>query len=115
MKILLDECFPKDLHKSFSGHECQTAPSVGFAGKRNGELLALAERAGFQVLLTVDKRLPDQQNLRGRIIALLVVHARSNKLADLLPHVPACLQALKSIQPGQVMRVSAQKSRPGAG
>jgi hypothetical protein len=36
---------------------------------------------------------------------LLIVKARSNKLADLLPHVPACVEALRSLQPGQVVRV----------
>jgi hypothetical protein len=47
MKILLDECVPKDLRLSFVGHECQTVPKAGFAGKKNGELLTLAEAAGF--------------------------------------------------------------------
>src|SRR3954462_13136653 len=75
------------------------------AGKRNGELLTLAEAAGFDVLLTVDKGLPHQQNLSDRVISLLVVRAHSNEIEDLLPHVPACLEALRSIKPGQVVRV----------
>jgi hypothetical protein len=76
-----------------------------FAGKKNGELLTLAEAAGFDVLVTVDRGLPHQQNLTGRKIALLVVHAVSNKLNDMLPHMPACLSALRSIEPGQTVRV----------
>lgn len=105
MRVLLDECLPKDLQKNLVGHECQTAPRAGFAGKSNGELLTLAELAGFQVLLTVDRGLPHQQNLTGRVIAVLIVRARSNKLNDLLPHVPACLEALRSIKPGEMVRV----------
>jgi hypothetical protein len=76
MKILLDECVPKDLRLSFVGHECQTVPKAGFAGKKNGELLTLAEAAGFDVLVTVDRGLPYQQNLTGRKIALIGYQCR---------------------------------------
>ena len=105
MKILLDECVPKDFQKSLIDHDCQTVPKAGLAGKKNGELLTLAEQAGFELLLTVDKGLPYQQNLTGRRISLMVVDVQTNKLADLLPQVPACLEAVRSIQPGQVVRV----------
>ena len=105
MKLLLDECVPRDLRLSFVGHACQTAPKAGLAGKKNGELLTLAEGAGFDVLVTVDRGLPQQQNLTGRKIALLAVSAVSNKLNDMLPHVPTCLSALRSIEPGQIVRV----------
>ncbi|MBV9300515.1 MAG: DUF5615 family PIN-like protein [Acidobacteriaceae bacterium] len=106
MKILLDECLPKDLGNSFAGHQCQTVPEAGFAGKSNGELLVLAEQAGFAVFVSVDKGLIYQQNLRDRAIALIVIRARSNKLEDLVVHMPACLAVLRSIRPGQVVRVS---------
>ena len=105
MKILLDECVPKGLRLSFAGHECQTVPKAGLAGKKNGELLTLAESAGFDVLVTVDRGLSYQQNLAGRKIALLIVLALSNKMDDILRHVPACLIALRSIKPGQVVQV----------
>lgn len=105
MKILLDECVPRDFTQSFPDHSCSTVPRAGLAGKRNGELLALAEQAGFDLLLTVDQGLRYQQNLTDRKLAVLIVHARSNKLADLLPHVPAVLDALRSIRPGQVVIV----------
>ncbi len=65
MKILLDECLPKDLRKYLVGYECGTVPGAGFSGKRNGELLALAEHAGWQVFLTVDQGIEYQQNLAG--------------------------------------------------
>ena len=46
MRILLDEGVPvaSKRHLVSLGHECQTVPEAGFAGKKNGELLALAER-----------------------------------------------------------------------
>ncbi len=105
MKVLLDECVPKDLCKSFPGHECYDARRMGLDGKDNGELLTAAELAGFQVLLTVDQSIPHQQNFTDRKLALLIVECHSNNPRDLLPHVPACLQALQFIKAGQVMRI----------
>jgi hypothetical protein len=105
MRVLLDECVPKRLRHHIVGHECQTVPQAGFAGKTNGELLVLAERARFDVLLTVDRGIARQQKMSGRNIALLVLHVISNEIDDLLAHVPACLEALRSIKPGEVVRV----------
>jgi hypothetical protein len=53
----------------------------------------------------MDKGLEYQQNLAGRAIAIVVVRSRSNRLQDLLPHTEACLAAMSSIQPGEVVRV----------
>ena len=77
MKILLDECLPRDLRKHLVGHECQTVPQAGLAGVANGELLALAERSGCQVLLTMDQGMLYQQNLAGRSISLAIIRAKS--------------------------------------
>jgi predicted nuclease of predicted toxin-antitoxin system len=105
MKVLLDECIPRKLKNSFSGHECQTVPEAGLAGQKNGQLLLLAERMGFEVLVTMDKGLQYQQNLLGRSIAVIIVRAQSNRLADLLPYVEACRSIISSIQPGEISRV----------
>ena len=51
MKVLLDECIPRKFKNCLPGHECQTVPIAGFAGKKNGELLRLAEAEGFDVFL----------------------------------------------------------------
>jgi len=68
-------------------------------------LLTLAETAGFEVFLTMDKGLQYEQNLTGRNVAILIVRAKSNRLVDLLPHIPSCRSIMNSIQPGQVIRV----------
>lgn len=70
MKILLDECIPRKLKNAFPEHECQTVPEAGLAGAKNGALLPLAEAAGFDLFLSVDKGLPYQENLAGRSIAI---------------------------------------------
>ena len=105
MKVLLDECIPRKLKDALPGHGCHTVPEVGLAGQKNGALLSLAEAAGFEVFLTIDRGLQYQENLAGRGIAILIVRARSNRLQDLLPHIEACLSVMSSIQAGQVIRV----------
>ena len=82
----------------------------GWSGKKNGDLIALADPQ-FDVLLTLDKNLPYQQNLDAKRIAVLIVRARSNRIQDLLPVVPECLAALATIQPRQVVRVGSSPSR----
>ncbi len=62
------------------------------AGERERELLALAD-ASFDVLVTLDQNIRYQQNLTGRKIALVILRARSNRLVDLHPHFPACIEA----------------------
>jgi|SRR5215831_1275538 len=105
MKILLDECVPRRLKSHLSGHVCTTVPEAGLAGTENGELLASAEALGYDVFLTVDRGLEYQQNRANRKIAIIILCARSNALADLLPLLSACLSHLKAIEPGAVIRI----------
>ncbi|HVH72506.1 MAG TPA: hypothetical protein VNB49_15545 [Candidatus Dormibacteraeota bacterium] len=105
MRVLLDECVNEQLRHYLGGHECQTARYAGFAGLENGELLKEAEAAKFDVLLTVDRGFEYQQNLAGRQIAVIVFSGQSVLFEDLLPLMPTCLDHLKSIRPGQVVRI----------
>jgi len=105
MKLLLDECVPRKLKDHLPGCECLTVPDAGWAGRTNGELLSLAEQSGFDVFLTLDRGLEYEQNLRNHKIAVLLVAAKSSRLADLLPQAPSILAALPSLLPGQVRRV----------
>ena len=57
MRILLDENLPRKLAAHLAGHQCRSVAESGWSGKRNGELLALADPL-FDVLLTLDKSLP---------------------------------------------------------
>ena len=106
MRILLDECVRKTLKSKLSveGHQCSTVPEVGLGGAENGELLRQAEK-NFDVFLTLDKGLHYQQNLANREIAILLIRAKSSRVADILPHLPACLAALNSIKSGQIIQV----------
>ena len=79
-------------------------PEMRWSGKRNGELLRLAARE-FDVFLTVDRRLPREQKLATFRIAVIVLVARSNRLLDLLPLVPAILEILPRARPGEAVVV----------
>jgi len=110
MRILLDENLPRKLVGYLVEHDCRTVVEWGWSGRKNGELLLLADPL-FDVLLTLDKNLPYQQNLDTNRIAVLIVRARSNRIQDLLPIVPECLSALATIEPRQVVRLSSLPSR----
>lgn len=105
MRILLDECVDQRLRLLFAEHDCQTAAYAKLAGLKNGILLAAAESAGFEVMVTTDQEIPFQQNLTVRLISILILCAPSNRLADLKQLVPAALRALGAITPGQVVRI----------
>jgi hypothetical protein len=106
MRILLDECVPRRLGREFVGHDVRTVAEMGWSGKKNGELLKLMAAQGFEVFLTVDQNLHYQQNLQASTIAVVVLVAASNRLADLLPLVPAAQLALRSIKPGDVIEIT---------
>lgn len=105
MKVFLDECVPRGLGKELTGHEARTVPQMGWGGITNGKLLALA-RGKFDVLVTIDSNLPYQQNLASLPVSVVVLRARSNKLARLLPLVPALLTALVAVKPGELVVIS---------
>jgi len=102
----LDECTPKALKRVLAeeGHECRTVQEASWAGKKNGELLSLAE-AAFDVLVTVDINLRYQQNLAGRKIAIVVLQSSSNRLDHLRQYFPACVQAIEKIKPGEIVLI----------
>lgn len=106
MKVLLDECIPRKFKASLTTEEnqCWTVPEAGFAGKTNGELLALAE-TGFDIFVTLDKGFAFQQNLAGREIAIILIRTRSARLIDLLPYAPVCLRVIAKIKPGEILQV----------
>jgi uncharacterized protein DUF5615 len=108
MRILIDECIDERFRDSLTGHDCQTARYAQLAGLKNGDLLKAAEAAKFDVFLTVDQGIEYQQNLTAKKIAIIILGAKSNRLKDLLSLVPACLAHIKSIQPGQIVKIATE-------
>ena len=106
--MLLDECVDQRLAGDIRGHDVKTVPEVGWAALKNGELLARAERE-FEVFVTVDRRLPFQQDLPRFSIAVIVLRARSNRVTDLRGLIPQLLAALPVAKRGEVTWVGIEQ------
>jgi hypothetical protein len=107
MRILLDECVPRGLKRELLGHDVHTVPEMGWSGKKNGELLQLLAGQAFEVLVTVDQSIRHQQNLPAAGVAIVVLVAPSNRLADLTPLMPSARAALSSLKPGDYVEIPA--------
>jgi predicted nuclease of predicted toxin-antitoxin system len=105
VRVLLDECLPRRLKRDLPGHDARTTSEMGWASKRNGELLRLAE-SQFDIFLTVDRKLQYQQNLSAFNIAVVVMVAQSNTLLDLRPLMSKVLESLSKATPRRAMVVS---------
>jgi hypothetical protein len=104
MNILIDECLPRKLKFELLGHEVKTVPEMGWASKKNGELLKLMS-GRFDVFVTVDGNLSSQQNLAANTVSFIVLRAPNNRLATLQPLMSQVLQILQVIQRGEVVVV----------
>jgi hypothetical protein len=99
VKVFLDECVDWRLARDIVGHDVKTARQMGWTTIKNGTLLTLASEH-FDAFVTVDRNLSFQQNLESFSIAVIVLQARTNRLADLRPLVPSLLAAIESALPG---------------
>lgn len=106
-RVLLDESVPHDFVAAIKGHMVATVQKLGWAGMKNGALLRAAHAAGWEVLVKVDRRMESQQNVPASGMALVVLRARSTRVPDLLPLMPALLAALPSARAGTVTHVGA--------
>ena len=82
MRLLVDECVDWRLVRDLLEHETRTVRQAGWEDLDDGELLELAARE-FDVFITVDKDLPNEQNLPSFEIAVIVLRGRTTRLADL--------------------------------
>jgi len=106
VRVLLDENLPRDLARALPGHDVVTVHALGWSGLKNGELLRRA--AGrVEAFITMDSNLEFQQRLVGLPFGVVVIHARSNRVADLLPLAELVLAALADVRPGTVRHVGA--------
>jgi hypothetical protein len=104
MKLLFDECVTRYLKADFIGHDVSTVDEAGLKGLRNGALLRAASWR-FDVLITVDRRMPFQQNLAGLDLALVILIAKPNRYPELKLLVPKTLLALETIKAGDVVSI----------
>ena len=106
MRVLLDEHLPVDLAAALLGHPVDTVVGRAWAGVKNCDLLQRM-RGEYDALVTMDRSLEFQHNLVALPFGILLVGAASNRMADLLPLVPAILEALPGVRPGEIRRIGA--------
>ena len=106
MRVLLDENLDWRLRRDLPGHQVESVPLLGWAGVKNGELRRRTNEQ-FDILVTMDGHLHEQQNLAAHGLALVVLRAPSNRLADTRPIMPKLLAALPQLQPGSVTFLAA--------
>lgn len=106
MRVLLDECVPRQLRRELTEFEVQTVQEMGWAGVKNGALLELAATR-FDVLFTVDRDLELAYAKAPVKPALVVLAAGTTDPVKLRPCMPAVRAALHSVQPGELRRVEA--------
>ena len=99
MRILLDENLDRRLGFDLSGHDVESVPLIGWAGVKNGDLLAKAEKR-FDVLLTMDSNIVHQHHVSCYRIAVIALKARSNRLADTRPLIRDVVAILPFLKPG---------------
>ena len=104
--MILDECLPRKLLALLEGELLTTVPKRGWASKTNGELLTLASQE-FDVFVTHDENLEHQQNLKNFDIGIVVIHAESNRLADIRPLVDEINAAVESVAYHRAVHVGA--------
>lgn len=104
MRILFDHGTPVGLRALLGEHEISTAKTEGWDRLSNGSLLAAAESAGFELLLTTDRRIRYQQNISSRKISILVL-VGCTKWAQVRIHRERVTGAVSVLASGQYVEV----------
>jgi predicted nuclease of predicted toxin-antitoxin system len=101
VNILLDECVPARFTRSLVGHSVTTVQKRGWAGIKNGDLLALAEKE-FDAFVTVDRKIGTQQDLTNFRIPVLLLRADTNRLEHIRPLAAELLERLSGAVAGEL-------------
>ena len=96
MQVLVDQGTPVPLRRYLTPHAVTTVFEKGWSTLQNGELLSVAEREGFEILVTTDQNLKYQQNLKERQLAIGVLMTTSwPRIERKVDHVVATINAVK--------------------
>jgi hypothetical protein len=98
MRVLFDQATPVPIRAFLIGHTVRTAAQEDWDRLKNGDLLTAAEHAGFEVFLTSDKNIRQQQNMADRMIAVVVIGVQ--QWPALQPHVALVVAAVNAATPG---------------
>lgn len=98
MHILFDRGTPRGIARSLHPHAVKEAKAQGWDTLSNGDLLRAAENASFDILLTTDTSLPNQQNPKGRKIAVVILG--KNRWSLVRTVIPQIVRAVNEAMPG---------------
>ena len=99
MKILLDHNVNRKFRRHLPGHDVVTTKEMAWDKLANGELLRSAADAGFEALLTIDKKMVHEQNLNRLPMPIVLLDGLTNALASIVPLAPDVLRLLTSSLP----------------
>lgn len=100
MKILLDECVTKNLIPFLKGHEVSTVSRMKWNGLKNGDLIEKVEKEGFEMLLTIDKKIKYQQNISKYNIIIVIINTPSSSIEILSKYTPNLIKEIGSFEMG---------------
>ena len=103
MRILFDHGAPAPLIPFLLRHHVTKARDAGWDRLTNGELLNVAEAAGFDHLVTTDKNMRYQQNLSGRVILFVVLGNSQWRIA--VNYVETITAAVEKVKPGSYAEI----------
>ncbi len=105
MKVLLDECVDRRLKSRLPNHEVYTVTNMRWNGLKNGLLMSAAIGEKFDILLTIDKNLEFQQNLKKYDIIVAVFEVKQNSIKLFEPLLPIFEEQLPTFEKGIVYRI----------
>jgi len=103
MRIIFDQATPVPVRPCLERHVVRTAAQEGWDRLSNGDLLAAAEEAGFDLLLTTDKNMRYQQNLARHKIAIVVLGQQ--QWPRLRPYIQRVVEAVNAAESGSYTEV----------
>ncbi|MEO1214100.1 MAG: DUF5615 family PIN-like protein [Bacteroidota bacterium] len=100
MKILLDECVSRKVKNLLSEFEVYTVDEMGFNGLKNGKLLTQAEKNEFDIVLTIDKNIDSQQNIRKYAVSLVILNVLKSNIKYFGALIPEFKSQIHSFRKG---------------
>lgn len=94
MKILFDHNVDRRFRKHLPGHKIQTTREMRWDTLANGRLLKAAADAAFEPVISIDKKIEHEQNLRKLPLPVILIDSISNALPKLIPFAPHLLDLL---------------------
>ncbi|HEX5705442.1 MAG TPA: DUF5615 family PIN-like protein [Pyrinomonadaceae bacterium] len=102
MRILLDESVPDIIQTRLTNFPISTVSQMNWRGVKNGAVLDLMAQQ-FSILITTDKNLPFQQNLKKRQVSVIILP--SNDLPSVIELVPRIEEAVQIVSPGEFIQL----------